>query len=97
MKLEESFLFSWSKFTNMASDLDVSNPILPRQQKRPQRYEVSTQEEHFQGCVEDFYQPLYFQALHLAINGFQKRFNQPEYQVCFKLEYFLLKLLTKRI
>ena len=75
----------------MASDLDVSDPILPWQHKRPRRCEESTQEEHFPGSVEDFYQPIYFEALDLACNGIQKRFDHPGYEVYSKLESLLVK------
>ena len=75
----------------MASDLDISDPILPQQRKRPRRYEESTQEEHFLGSVEDFYRPIYFEALDLACNGIQKRFDQPGYEVYSKLESLLVK------
>ena len=75
----------------MASDLDVSDPILPQHWKRPRRCEESTQEEHFPGSMEDFYWPIYFEALDLACNGIQKRFDQPGYEVCSNLESLLVK------
>ena len=54
IRSEENFLLLWLKVTNMANDLDVGDPILPQQRKRPQTFEESTQEEHFPGSVEDF-------------------------------------------
>ena len=75
----------------MGNDLVVSDPILPWLWKRPRRYEESTQEEHFPGSVEDFYQPIYVEALDVAINGIQKRFDQPGYEVYSKLESLLVK------
>ena len=93
IRSKENLLLFWSKVTNTATcnDLDVGDPILSWQWKRPQRYEKSTQEGHFPGSVEDFYQPIYFEALDLAINGIQKRYEQPGYDVYFKLESLLVK------
>ena len=65
----------------MTSDLDVSNPVLSLQQKRPHRYEEGMEEEYFPGTVEDFFWPIYFEVLDLAINGIQKCFDQPGYKV----------------
>ena len=47
------------------------------------------QDEHFPGSVEDFYRPIYFEALDLTVTGVQKRFDQPGYEVYSKLESFL--------
>ena len=60
----------------MASDLDVSNPVLLRQRKRPRRYEDG-EEGYSPENVEDFYRPIFFEALDLVIGGIRARFDQP--------------------
>ena len=52
---------------------------------------VHAQEEQFPGSLEDIYWPIYFEASNLAINGIQKCFDQPGYEVYSKLESFLVK------
>ena len=60
----------------MASDLDVSNPMMPLQRKRPLGYKESTPREYFPGNVEEFYWPNYFEAFDLVCNGIKKHFDQ---------------------
>ena len=63
----------------MASNLDVNDPILSQKWKGPQTYEEVTKQEHFQGNVEDFYWPVYYEALDLVINSIQKHLELPGY------------------
>ena len=53
----------------MASDLEVNNPVLPRQRKRPRRYEDDSAEGEFPDKIEDLYRVVYFEAIDLIVNG----------------------------
>ena len=74
----------------MASDLDVSDPVLPRQRKRPKRYE-DVGEGYSPENVEDFYRPIFYEAVNLVIGSIRARFGQPGYKVYSKLEEVLVK------
>ena len=55
------------KVIGLAKELDVDDPVLPRQRKRPRRYEASTSEGSFPQTVQDLYWIAYFEALDLLI------------------------------
>ena len=78
----------------MASDLEVSDPVLPRQRKRPKRYEDGG-EGYSPENVEDFYRPIFFKAVDLVIGGIRARFDQPGYKLYSKLEEVLVKAANK--
>ena len=82
------------KVTKMASDLEVSDPVLPRQRKRPKRYEDGG-EGYFPENVEDFYRPIFFEAVDLVIGGIRAHFDQPGYKLYSKLEEVLVKAAIK--
>lgn len=94
IRSEDSFQLFWKKVTKMASDLDVSDPVLPRQRKRPRRYEDG-EEGYSPENVEDFYRPIFFEALDLVIGGIRARFDQPGYKLYSKLEGVLVKAANK--
>ena len=70
---------------------DTEEAILPRKRKAPRRLEVGKGEGHYSATVEEHYRQKYFEALDLAINGIQERFNQPGYAIYKQLESLLLK------
>ena len=95
VRSEENFLLFWTKVTKMASDFDVSDPVLPRRRKRPRRYEDGTGEGDFPETVKDYYRPIFFEALDLVICGIKTRFDQPGYILYSKLEDLLVKAANK--
>lgn len=94
IRSDENFTLFWEKITKMASNLDVSDAVLPRRRKRPRRYDDGS-EGDFPEKVEDFYRPIYFEALDLLICGIQARFDQPGYKIYSKLEEVLVKAANK--
>ena len=76
----------------MASNLDVSDAVLPRRRKRLRRYDDGS-EGDFPEEVEDFYRPIYFEAFDLLMCGI--RFDQPGYRLYSKLEEVLVKAANK--
>ena len=79
----------------MATDLQVDDPVLPRQRKRPRRYEGGEGEEYFPEKVEDFYRAIYFEALDV-VSGIKECFDQPGYKLYSKLKDLLLKAANKQ-
>ena len=94
IRSEGNIQLFWKKVTKMASDLEVSDPVLPRQRKRPKRYEDGG-EGYSPENVEDFYRPIFFEAVDLVIGGIRARFDQPGYKLYSKLEEVLVKAASK--
>ena len=95
MRSDESFKLFWKKVTDLAGSLDVSNPTLPRQRKRPSRYETGLSDSSFPQTVEELYRIAYFEALDLLVSAIKSCFDQPGYHVYSKLEELVLKAANK--
>ena len=95
LRSDDNFLLFWTKVKKMASDLEVNNPVLPRQRKRPRRYEDGSAEGAFPDKVEDLYRVVYFEAIDLIVNCIKDRFDQPGYQQYRKLEELLVNAANK--
>ena len=87
---DESFELFWLKVKKFAEPLDIE-PQLPRCRKVPRRFDSGTAESEFPQNTKDYYRPHYFEAIDLAVNCIQNRFQQPGYQVYQNLEQLLLK------
>ena len=75
-------------------DLDVSDPVLPRQRKKPRSYKDRV-EGYSPENVEAFYLPIFFEALDLVIGGISACFDQPGCNLYFKLESVFVKAANK--
>ena len=95
LRNEDSFDLFWKKINTMAEERDVDEPTLPRNRKRPSRYEESQAPPHVFSCVETFYRQIYFEALDLIIQSIKQRFDQPGYRVYQCLESLILKAARK--
>ena len=82
----EMFDLFWTKVTNRASDVDVNEPVLPRQWKTPRRIDYGVAEAEFPSDVEALYRPIFFEVLDLVISSIKARFDQPGYRTYIKLE-----------
>lgn len=76
---DEKFVLFWTLTKQKASKLDINEPVLPRQRKRPRRYYDGASEGEF------------FEALDLIVCSIEERFDQPGYKVYSKLEDVLVK------
>ena len=86
LRNDASFELFWSKVTSITEPLDIE-PLLPRQRKVPRRYESGTDAAHFHQSPEDMYRQHYIEAIDLAVNCIQDRFQQPGYEVYRNLEH----------
>lgn len=82
---DESFDLFWLKVTNFSEPLGIE-PQLSCRRKVPRRFESGTAEGDFHEIPESFYRQHYFEAIDLAVNSIQDRFQQPGYQVYQNLE-----------
>ena len=54
VRSDENFELFWTKVTEMASNSEVDDPVLPRQRKRSRRYDDGTSEEEFPELLKIF-------------------------------------------
>ncbi len=78
----------------MATECDVDDPQLPRQRKRPRRYDDGASAD-FPITVEDMYRRVYFEVLDLITETIKNRFDQPGYKMYRHLEELLMKASKK--
>ena len=85
---------SFHKVKTMATECDVDDPQLPRQRKRPRRYDDGASAD-FPITVEDMYRRVYFEVLDLITETIKNRFDQPGYKMYRHLEELLMKASKK--
>ena len=91
LRNDECFGLFWAKVTLAADHMEVDEPKLPRQHKRPKRYEVGSSEGSFHSTPKDYYRQHYFEAIDLIITCINSRFNQKSYEIYHQLEELLIK------
>ena len=95
IRTDENFLLFWKSTSQKASKLGISESTLPRQRKRPRRYEDGASEGDVPESVENFYKRIYYEALDLIICGIKQRFDQPGYKLYSNLEALLVRAAKK--
>ncbi len=86
------FELFWASITKKASTLDIDEPSLPRNRKRPKRYD-SGSEQYCPITVQELFCKHYFEILDHAINSIS-RFDQPGYASYKKVESLLIKCVS---
>ena len=69
IRCDANFELFWKKVTDFAEELDVDDPVLPRQRKRPRRYESGTPEGSFPQTVQDLYRIMKPWILSLVVSS----------------------------
>ena len=64
---DECFGLFWAKVTVAADHMEVDEPQLPRQHKRPKRYELGSFEGSFHSTPKDYDHQHYFEAIDVII------------------------------
>ena len=67
VRSDDMFDLFWKKVTTVAEKLNLEPPSLPRQQKRPKRYESGLAAAEFHDTARTYYKVAYFEALDLVI------------------------------
>ena len=88
---DESFDLLWQKIEKARRSLEVGEPILPRKQKAPKRYDDGIAQPEFFDDPKPFFRQQFYEALDLVITGINERFDQPGYKMYENLENLLLK------
>ena len=65
----------WQKVVAMAKENNVEDPKLPRNRKRPVRYEDGNAEAEFHSTPKDYYRQIYYEALDLIVQSIKDRFE----------------------
>ena len=71
----------WQKVIGMAEENNVENPKLPRNRKRPARYEDGNAAAEFHLTPKDYYCQIYYESFNLIVQSIKDRFEQPGYKV----------------
>ena len=61
--------------------VDVSEPTLPRRSKVPRQYDIGMSSGHFPANVEDYYRPIYYEAIDTLVQCISKHVDQPGFKV----------------
>ena len=91
IRTDKSFILFWDSAQKKATEFDVSDPVLPRRRKMPQRYETGSATAHFPTTAEDYYRQIYFEVLDNVISTIKASFDQPSYAVYQQSQDHLLK------
>ena len=95
MRTDENFVLFWQKVNQMASTLEVSDPILPLKRKVPKRLEISSAPPGYCSEPKDHYRRIYFEGLDLLVQAIADRFDQPGYRTYLCLQELMLKAVKK--
>ena len=96
LRNETKFDDFWEKINQMAKDVDVNDPTLPRKRKAPRRYEDGDATAEFPETPKAHYRRIYYEVLDLLIKSIEDIFDQPGYRVYSCLEQLLLKSVKKQ-
>ena len=95
LRNEKHYDLFWQKVIGMAEENNVENPKLPRNRKRPARYEDGNAAAEFHLTPKDYYRQIYYESLDLIVQSIKDRFDQPGYKVYRSLEDLVLKAANK--
>lgn len=88
VRTDDSFDLFWQKLNSKASELDISEPELPRCHSLPRRFDDGLSAGEFHDDPKSFYKQQYYKALVSCIGD---RFNQPGYRIYTSLQSLLSK------
>jgi hypothetical protein len=90
---DASFSLFYQKTVKCSEEVGVKEPVLPRQRRAPQRFEVGDGDtsHHFPTCVQDHYRMIYFEAIDTLATCLKDRFTQKDFEIYAKLEHILVK------
>ncbi len=81
----------WEKICKEVEHFSISPPGLPRRHKAPRRFEEGDAESVFPETPDDYYRPIYFEALDLITTSITDRFNRPGYNFFHNVQNLILK------
>jgi hypothetical protein len=91
LREEKMYDLFWAKLLKLTEALDVYDPKVPRQRKRPARYDDGLSTGHHHQTPIEYYRQLYYEVLDNTIHCLTERFDQPGYRRYCQLEQLLIK------
>ena len=96
MRSDNDFDLFWTLSLQTCEQLNINEPVLPRQRKRTRPHDdMGTGEPFFFNDVKLYYRSIYFQCLDAAMSAIKDRFHQPDYSMYSNLEQVLIKACSK--
>ena len=92
---EDSFNLFWLKVLKSAESFELE-PKLPRQRKRPRRYEEGEASNEFHTNPKEYFRQLYYEAIDRVMTSIKERFEQHGYEIYSNLEQTTFKVLSWR-
>ena len=71
----------WDKVSVVAKSVDVGEPVLPHQRKRPTRYDDGLSSGTVHESPKSYYRQLYYEAIDNIVSCLNDRFEQPGYRI----------------
>ena len=97
MNTIENFDKFWDKAVEKSADLEIDEPRLPRQIKKPARFRNENDNvSQFPTCPKEHYQKIYKKAFDNTINCLNERFNQKGFDKYAQLQN-VLSLAAKKL
>ena len=93
--MDEEFSLFYQKSICVAKKLDIGEPMLQRQRRRPPRYEDGST-PHVHSSVEDYYRSIYYEACDLLLGELERRFENQHVPVALCMEQTLIKAANKQ-
>ncbi|XP_052818330.1 zinc finger MYM-type protein 1-like [Mya arenaria] len=91
LRTDDAYHQFWGSIDTKLDNVDVNEPTLPQGCKLPKRYETGDADYEYPNSPKDLYRQQYFEALDMAINCIQDRFDQPGFRLYTRLQDSLLK------
>lgn len=96
LREEETYDLFWAKVLKFAESADVQDPKLPRQRKRPARYDDGVSVGYHHATPKEYYRQLYCEVIDNTTRCLVDRFDQPGYRKYCQLEQLLVKASLKK-
>ena len=90
IRSDERYDAFWDIVIKAQQEVNVDDPQLPRKRRVPRRLDEGSGPANFPSDCKTHYRQSYFEALDLAINSIQERFDQPDYSIYHHLEDLVL-------
>ena len=90
LRSDEEFDSFWEKATTKASELQLSDPVLPRNRRPPRRLDSGSNPCSF-SSPKDYYRKIYFEFADNIHGELKKRFDQKTFYLYLKAQELLLK------
>ena len=80
VRTEEAFSLLWERCKKAATELEISEPVLPPKKQCPIRYFLGEAPSRFHDNVKHYYRQIYFESIDTVVNCIKSRFEQKDYE-----------------